>query len=60
MWKLTITQKKPSEYSAYPSTHSVEYRNEKLEMLAAMVVNVASCGEAHETEYKIERIGEED
>lgn len=58
MWKLTIKQSRKVEDSNYPFTETVEFENENLTELTSIVVQLSTCDEVHETEYKIERVEE--
>jgi hypothetical protein len=59
MWKLTIKQERESEHSTYPFTEKVAFTHECLAVLTFMVQKLADCTEVNETEYMIEKVGEE-
>lgn len=59
MWKLTITQKRKSEYSDNMITESVEFTNDDINELTMLVVRLTGIETAVETAYKIEKVGEE-
>lgn len=57
MWKLTITQKRKSEYSENMITESVEFTSGDINELTMLVVRLSSYEMAVETTYKIEKVG---
>lgn len=59
MWKLTITQKKESEYLDSVITDSVEFTSDDINELTMLVVRLIEHGNALETSYKIESVGGE-
>lgn len=60
MWKLTISQKRKSEYSEYASINSVELFSDDIHELVE-VVDKLTCldTEAIETNFKIELVTKE-
>lgn len=60
MWKLTITQRRKSEYSEYASYHSTELFSDDIHELVE-VVDKLTClnAEAIETSFKIELVTKE-
>lgn len=59
MWKLTITQKRKSEYSDYTSTDHVELFSKSLHELVNLVDMMMNLvDEAIETTFKIESVKE--
>lgn len=55
MWKLTIAQKRKSEYSDYVSNYQVQLFSESLHELVDLVDKMTNLvDEAIETTYKIE------
>lgn len=57
MWKLTITQKRKSEFSEYMVTESVDFTSGDINELTMLVVRLSSYETAVETTYKIEKVG---
>lgn len=62
MWKLTITQKRKSEYSDYKDTHKVEFESETSAELLTIAGVLMNCASHDETSFSIEkeREGESD
>ena len=58
MWKLTITQKRNSEYSDRTISESVEYRHNSIKTLTTLIDNLNSYESGIETTYKLEKVGE--
>ena len=59
MWKLTITQKRKSEYSKYPDKDYIEFFSESIHELVEVANKIANLNtEAIETLYKIENVEE--
>ena len=59
MWKLTITQKKKSEFSVYMNTDNVEFISDDINELTMLVIRLTAHENAVETAYKIERVAKE-
>lgn len=59
MWKLTITQKKKSEFSDYMTTDNVEFVSDDINELTMLVIRLSGHENAVETAYKIERVAKE-
>ena len=59
MWKLTITQKRKSEFSENMITENVEFVGNDINELTMLVVRLAEHENAVETAYKIERVAKE-
>jgi hypothetical protein len=57
MWKLTITQKRKSEYSENMITENVEFISNDINELTMLVVRLTGHENAIETSYKIESVG---
>jgi len=57
MWKLTLMQKRKSEYSDYMNEQKIEFFSEDLFELAITVERLINHTEV-ETEFKIERVKE--
>lgn len=57
MWKLTITQKRKSEFSEYMVTESVEFTSGDINELTMLIVRITAYEMAVETIYKIEKAG---
>jgi len=60
MWKLTITQKRKTEYSDYKMEYDVVFYSDSIYELGITVARLAEHEEADETVYKIEKVGEKD
>lgn len=58
MWKLTITQKRKSEFSEYMVTESIEFVSRNITRLTALIETISSHETDIETTYKIEKEGE--
>lgn len=58
-WKLTITQKKKSDFSDSKLEYDVVFQNDSLIKLGIIVEKLAECEEAEETVYRIEKVGDE-
>ena len=56
MWKLTITQRKKSEYSGFDYDHHTEFKSSNILELSMLVDRMAECETECETSYKIERV----
>ena len=59
MWKLTITQKRKSEYTDGTISESVEFYHKNISPLASLIGNLNNHVNDIETAYKIEKVGEE-
>lgn len=57
MWKLTITQKRKSEFSEYMVTESVEFTSGDINELTMLVIRITATQTTAETIYKIEKVG---
>lgn len=57
MWKLTITQKRKSEFSESILPESVEFISEDINELTMLIVRITAYETAVETTYKIEKAG---
>lgn len=57
MWKLTITQKRKSEFSESILSESVEFISEDINELTMLIVRITAYETAVETIYKIEKAG---
>lgn len=57
MWKLTITQKRKSEFSENMLTESVEFTSDDINELTMLIVRITAYETAVETTYKIEKAG---
>lgn len=57
MWKLTITQKRKSEFSENMLTESVEFISNDINELTMLIVRITAYETAVETIYKIEKAG---
>lgn len=58
MWKLTITQKRKSEFLENMITGSVEFENDDINELTMLIVRLSAYETAVETTYKIEKAGD--
>lgn len=58
MWKLTITQKRKSEFSNGFLSETVEFAHKDITRLTSLIDTFDICEEVFETEYKIERVKE--
>lgn len=58
MWKLTITQKRKSDYSEGMIDYSVEFFSAELSELTMLIERITHCNSECETEYKLERVFE--
>ena len=56
MWKLTITQKRKSEYSDYKDTHKVEFVRHSSKELLAVAGELMNCETNDETSFSIEKM----
>lgn len=54
MWKLTITQKRKSEYSDYMTESKIVFVNENLRELTFLLERMAESEPDVETSYEIE------
>ena len=59
MWKLTVTQKRKSEYTDGTISESVEFSHRSIGTLTSLVDNLNNYANGIETTYKIEKVGEE-
>ena len=60
MWKMTITQKRKSEYTTDGTINeSIELFHRNIGSLTALVNNLNDFSNEIETTYKIEKVGEE-
>ena len=59
MWKLTITQKRKSEYIDGTINESVELYHRNIGSLTSLVDNLNNYSYGIETTYKLEKAGEE-
>ena len=59
MWKMTITQKRKSEYTDGTISESVEFFHRNIGSLTSLVDNLNNFSNGIETTYKIEKVGEE-
>ena len=59
MWKLTITQKRKSEYTDGTINETVEFFHRNLGSLTSLVDNLNNYSSGIETTYKIEKVVEE-
>lgn len=59
MWKLTITQKRKSEYTDGTINETVEFFHRNIGSLTSLVDNLNNYSSGIETTYKIEKVGEE-
>ncbi len=57
MWKLTITQKRKSEFSEYMVTESIEFVSENITRLISLIETIYVYETDIETTYKIEKVG---
>ena len=60
MWKLTISQKRKSEYTNSIIEERVIFTDEDINELPMIVVRLSMHENGIETSYKIERVGEEE
>lgn len=58
MWKLTITQKRKSEYSDNMIEESVRFYSDDIYELVGLVLNMGENDGVVETAYKIESVKE--
>jgi len=58
MWKLTITQKRKSEYTDGIITERVEFTSGNINELTILVARLTALKSAIETAYTLEPIGE--
>ena len=58
MWKLTIIQKRKSEYSDFKDTHKTEFVSETSVELLAITSALMDCHTIDETKYSIEKVQE--
>lgn len=58
MWKLTITQKRKSEYTDGTIDETVEFISGNINELTILVARLTALKSAIETSYKLEPIGE--
>ena len=59
MWKLTITQKRKSEYTDGTINETVEFFHRNIGSLTSLVDNLNNYSNGIETTYKIEKVVEE-
>ena len=59
MWKLTITQKRKSEYTDGTINETVEFFHRNIGSLTSLVDNLNNYSSGIETTYKIEKVVEE-
>jgi hypothetical protein len=59
MWKLTIKQKRKSEYTDNMITEYVEFTSNNVNELTVLVARLTALKTAVETEYKLEMIEKE-
>ncbi len=57
MWKLTITQKRKSEFSEYMVTESIEFVSTNITRLTRLIETISVYETDIETTYKIEKVG---
>ena len=57
MWKLTITQKRKSEYVESMLTEKVEFISGDINELTMLVIRLTAVETAVETSYRIEKVG---
>lgn len=60
MWKLTISQKRKSEYTNSIIEERVIFTDEDINELSMIVVRLSMHENGIETSYKFERVGEEE
>jgi hypothetical protein len=58
MWKLTITQKRKSEFSDCKLEHEVVFYSDSIYELGITAGRLSEHEEVDETVYKIEKVGE--
>lgn len=59
MWKLTIKQKRKSEYTNNMISECVEFTSNNVNELTVLVARLTALESAVETEYKLEMIEKE-
>ena len=59
MWKLTIIQKRKSEYSDFMNEEKIVFVSSELSELTMLVERMAHLETAVETTYKIEKVKKE-
>ena len=59
MWKMTVTQKRKSEYTDGTISESVELFHRNIGSLTSLVDNLNNYSNGIETTYKLEKAGEE-
>lgn len=59
MWKLTIKQKRKSEYTNNMISECVEFTSNNVNELISLVARLTALESAVETEYKLEMIEKE-
>ena len=59
MWKLTITQKRTSEYMEGTINETVEFFHKNISVLTNLICTLQTCENGIETTYKLERVGDE-
>lgn len=57
MWKLTITQKRKSEFTGNIVTENTEFIGKDINELTMLIVRLTKLSEGIETSYKLERVG---
>ena len=60
MWKLTIIQKKKSNYGNYTNSQEIELKNENIQNLLLLIDKIRDCEGDIVTEYSVERIREKE
>ena len=58
MWKLTITQKRKSEFSDCTLEHEVVFYSDSINELGITVGRLSEHEEVDETVYRIDKVGE--
>lgn len=58
MWKLTITQKRKSEYSNYKDRYQVMFVSNTSAELLAIASSLMACETPDETSFSIEKVQE--
>ena len=59
MWKLTVTQKRKSEFTDGTFNESVEFSHRNIGTLTSLIDNLNNFSNGVETTYKIEKVVEE-
>lgn len=58
MWKLTINQERPSDYTEGTVTEKITFMSEDLSELTMLIERCTHCAGDCETSYKIEKVGD--